>query len=252
MEFLGFILLLVGGGLFYTWHYKQDKLRNKKTGELPSKKSVYWTGGILIFFGLGLMGSKSEEGTVPASVASPTNQIAAQTLPSVAADKAQEVEPTKVESNELTLDLTPEEFRQKFNAQIRQADVSYLRPVAEFDIETGEINDAFKVYFSKGVGMIGSVNKNGKLNSITFIMTKADEGLAEPASLMLLSAFAARAFNPEFPAKETANAVAQLLGDAAENVDEKENLHKKIFGKVQYVATAGKYIGLWMIFEPNK
>ena len=65
MGFLGFFLLLVGAGILYTWFFKRDDLRDKKTGELPRKSFVFLGAFGSFIGGLALMLSPVQDASEP-------------------------------------------------------------------------------------------------------------------------------------------------------------------------------------------
>lgn len=155
-----------------------------------------------------------------------------------------EIQPVKAEAN---LGMTPEQFRQKFNAKLKDLNIDSMRPVAEFDLKTGEIRDTFQVIFSQDVGLTGVVNKDGSLRELLFIVKVTNDYRQATMDMLILTGITTQVISP---GTEAGNQVVQLMTKALENIGQEENTHKKVFGDVEYYALANEVTGLWVGVSP--
>lgn len=171
--------------------------------------------------------------------AAPAAQNAAQ--PEIA---EKEVQPVKVEAN---LGMTPEQFRQKFNAQLKALDIETIRPVAEFDIKEGSVRDTFQIMFTQYVGLTGTVNKDGSLRELIFTVGGTEESEKAMMDLLIMSGITAQVISP---GTEAGNELVKLITAALKNIGKEENTHKKVIGDVEYYALANEITGLWVGVSP--
>ena len=229
IAFVGTIVYLIKPSLIQT-KFKSDLTRIK----------IFFYGLTLNFVLLALVGVFAPEvENKEAQTAAPAVQNEVQ--PKVA---EKEVQPVKAEAN---LGMTPEQFRQKFNAQLKTLKIDTVRPLAEFDIETGDKRDTFQVMFSKDVGMTGIVNKDGFLREIVFIVGGTDDHENATLDMIILTGISSRIFTPEINASQD---LLDLMTQALKNMDEANNMHKKTIGNVEYYALANEATGLWVGISP--
>lgn len=233
-------------------------VNKKKPEQVMSRKQILGGGIVLCFLLFVLIGvvaindktSKNTPVDDPKPVATKTEEPAR----TVAQDDSNSVEPASsqpvAEPAQQNLGVTAEEFRQKFNAELKKADLSDLRPVAEFDIKQGEKAGTFNVMFGDALGMMGIVDKQNNLTSLVFMMGRTDEGDKVGVNLLVLSSFAARVLNPEADSKETATTLMRLIQKAMKDPTAENNTHRQVFGNIKYYALASTYTGLWVGFEP--
>jgi len=155
-----------------------------------------------------------------------------------------EIQPVKAEAN---IGMTPEQFRQKFNRQLKTLDIETIRPLAEFDIKTGDVRDTFQIIFSQDVGLTGTVNKDGSLRELIFIVGGTKEYEKAMIDLLILSGITANIISPDTEAK---NELIKLITAALKHIDQEENTHKKVIGAVEYYALANEVTGLWVGVSP--
>ena len=155
-----------------------------------------------------------------------------------------EVQPVKAEAN---LGMTPEEFRQKFNAKLKELDIDSIRPVAEFDIKKGEVRDVFQVMFSDDLGLTGTVNKDGFLRDIVFIVGRSNDYQKAGMDLIILSGITAKVISPD---TDAGNELVKLITAALKNTGQEENNHNKVIGNVEYYASSNEVTGLWVGVSP--
>lgn len=229
IAFIGTIVCFIKPSLIQT-KFKTDLTRLK----------IFFYGLTLNFVLLALIGifaPKVENKEIQA--AAPAAQNTAQ--PEVEEKK---IQPVKAEAN---LGMTPEQFRKAFNAKLKSLDISTIRPVAEFDIKTGEVRDTFQVMFSQDVGMTGIVNKDGMLREIVFIVGGTDDYQNATMDLIILTGITAKVFSP---GTEAGNELLKLMTTALKNMGQENNTHEKVFGDVKYYALANEVTGLWVGVSP--
>ncbi len=165
------------------------------------------------------------------------------------AEKTAEIKPeplpAKVEDN---LGMTPEQFRKDFNAQLKVLDIESISPVAEFDMRTGDVRDAFQVLFTNDVAMVGTVNKDGNLREVTLILGGTKNYEAAMMQLLILSGITTRIVSNT---PEAGEELLILISDAMKNIEKDNNSHTKIVGDVKLHAIANKVTGLWATISPK-
>lgn len=148
------------------------------------------------------------------------------------------VQPSSAQAKE-TLGVTPEEFRTAFNKFVGQIDSSYR--AAEFEVESGDVNDVFTHSFAKNVAIVGTVNKSdGTMQSLIVTIAGSGDDLAKPV-VVLLSA--AHALNPDVPKEEHSKAVLGLVKNAMANIETGSSFDETV-GALYYSAFASEYTGL--------
>lgn len=180
---------------------------------------------------------------------------------------AVEVKSTVVEANEVkeiesvepiveakaadkTFGITPVEFSRRFSAEAEEVGFGKV-PYGDFETTKGAVNDSFSVILSEAIAMNGTVDKNGELKGITFIMGKTQNGDKEVLNMAMMAGLSARAISPELPKEESAGTVMKVLGEAVERFQENgEGEASKVVSDVKYTAFASKTIGIWIILEP--
>ena len=216
----------------------------KSKPALPRKK-IFLYGLALNFIFLALVGVFAPEAEPKAEVKQDKLTVA---IPEKAKAQAEidknEVQPAKAETN---LGMTPEQFRQAFNKQLKSLKIDTVRPLAEFDIKTGEVRDTFQVMFSQDVGMTGIVNKDGQLREVVFIVGGTDNYQNATMDLIILTGITAKIFSPS---TEAGNELLKLMTTALKNMEQENNTHEKVFGDVKYYALANEVTGLWVGVSP--
>lgn len=220
----------------------------KKPEKTLSRKQIL-IGGFLGTLILAIIGVATQP-KVPQSPLQENNVTQTVTAPVSTEDKKTETQATVV-SNE-NLGLSVEEFRKNLNTQFKKADVSYLKPLTEFDIDQGKVRDSFQVELTDEVGLVGTVNKDGLMHGLTLIMTKSDESGKPAMDLVLIATILALTVNPELDGAEAGQMILKLTKDAVEGLDNPENTHIQVIGKNKYFSLASKEMGVWIGVEPNK
>lgn len=229
IAFIGTIVCLIKPSLI------QAKFKSKL-----SRSKIFLYGLALNFVLLALVGvfaPEVENKEVPAATPAAQNKAQPETT-------EKEIQPVKAEAN---LGMTPEQFRKAFNTQLKTLDIDSVRPVAEFDIKTGEVRNTFQVMFSQDVGMTGIVNKDGMLREIVFIVGGTDDYQNATMDLIILTGITAKVFSP---GTEAGNELLKLMTTALKNMGQENNTHEKVFGDVKYYALANEVTGLWVGVSP--
>lgn len=230
IAFIGTIVCLIKPSLI------QAKFKSKL-----SRSKIFLYGLALNFVLLALVGvfaPEVENKEVPAATPAAQNKAQPETT-------EKEIQPVKAEAN---LGMTPEQFRKAFNTQLKTLDIDSVRPVAEFDIKTGEVRDTFQVMFSQDVGMTGIVNKDGFLREIIFTVGGTKEYEKAMMDLLILSGISAKVISPD---TDAGNELVKLINKALKNIGEEKNTHKKVIGDVEYYALANEVTGLWVGISPK-
>lgn len=186
---------------------------------------------------VGVFAPEVENKEVQAAAPAVQNEVPAEVVEKV-------VQPVKAEAS---LGMTPEQFRQKFNAKLKELDVNSIRPVAEFDIKDGSVRDTFQVMFSQDVGMTGIVNKDGALREVLFIVAGTKEYEKAMMTVLILSGVTAQVISP---GTEANNELVKLITAALKNIGKEENSHKKVIDGLEYYALASEATGLWVGVSP--
>lgn len=161
-----------------------------------------------------------------------------------------EVKPKQVEQVEVktekSLGLTPEEFRTKLNEEIIQADISTIKPLKKFKLDgnTFTVEDLS----NNGIGLVGKVNTKGEIESLLYIVSKADNS-NDVAAIMLYPGLTAKILSPQIKTEKKTQALIDLMTKAAQGIDNAENFHEKTIDGISYYSTASKQLGMWVGFE---
>lgn len=231
-----FLIALIGTIVFLI----NPSLTQFKSKPALSRGKILLYGLALNFVFLALVGVFAPEvDNTDGQAAAPATQNAAP--PEVA---KKEVQPAKVEAS---LGMTPEQFRQAFNKQLKTLKIDTIRPLAEFDIEKGETQDIFQVMFSTDVGMTGIVNKEGFLRELVFIVGGTDNTENATLDMIILTGISSQIFTPQ---TNISPDILDLMTQALKDLDVADNMHKKTIGHIEYFATANRVTGLWVGISP--
>ncbi len=167
------------------------------------------------------------------------------------AEKTAEIKPEPVPVKlETNLGMTPEQFRKAFNEQLKKHDISFIRPLGEFDINQGDVRDSFLVQFSDDLGMTGTVNKDGMLREVLFIMTNSNETENPVPNMLIVTATTSNILNSK-NTKDGADTLIDLIKKSMEGMENENNTHSKFIGNIKYYALASREVGLWVGFSPK-
>lgn len=161
-------------------------------------------------------------------------------------DQENKQQSIKAEAN---LGMTPEQFRKEFNKKLKDLDIKSVRSVGEFDIKPGEVRDIFQVDFSDDIVLTGSVNKDGMLHGLTFIVVPGENYEKAMMDTLILTGISAGIVNTPENKDKTSKAVIDLINKALDGIENEKNSHKQTIGNVEYMALASQFTGLWFVIE---
>lgn len=242
------ILFFIGLIITCVFMAKPSLSQFKNRPALTRKKiALYGFGTCLVLFALiGVFAPKPPASTT-AVVENKKNETP------VVEPRAEKVADVKtepvVEKVETNLGMTPEQFRKKFNAELKKHDIDFIRPLGEFDIKKGNVRDSFTVQFSTDLGMTGTVNKDGMLREVLVIMTNSSEAENPVPSLFVVTGNISNILSNN--SKQGTESLVDLIKKAMEGIEKNDNSHSSVVGDVKYYALASKEIGLWVGFSPK-
>lgn len=167
---------------------------------------------------------------------------------SVSENNTNESKSTQVE--EKAFSIKRDDLMAGINNQIEALKLKSIKPIKKFKIDgnlfTGESS-------SESVAFMGNTNDAGYVTQITYVMdsgiTKNQEALFNALVLPLATA---KELNPNVDQKILSETVMELMGEAAEGIENPKNTHTQTIGNVEYTTRANKAIGLWFSFTPSK
>lgn len=211
------------------------------------KYKKFLIAALLSFALVGCGETKEVEATEPVAETKPA-------LPESEANSAVQNSETKVSSEievtEKTFGITPDEFGKRISAEVKKVGLGDV-PIGKFNVQKGAVNDVFTEKLSDAVMMNGTVDKNGELKGITFIMGQTDKGDQEIMNMMMMAGLSARALSPDLPKEQTAGAITETVVEAVKKFNETgDGKASKVVDGVKYGAMANKEVGIWAYFEP--
>lgn len=246
-EFFAFLFLI---GLITTCVFmaKPSLSQFKNRPALTRKKiALYGFGTCFVLFALiGVFAPKLPTPTT-AVVENKKNETA---IVEPKGEKVAEIQPEEVPVKlEANLGITPEQFRKAFNDQLKKHDISFIRPLGEFDIRKGDVRDSFLVQFSDDLGMTGTVNKDGMLREVIFIMTNSNPNENPVPSMFVVTGTTSNVLSNN--SKEGTDSLVDLIKKSMEGMKDENNTHSKIIGNIKYYALASPELGVWIGFSPK-
>lgn len=153
-----------------------------------------------------------------------------------------ETEEAKAE-NEIpgTIGMTPEEFKEAFNAAAKEFDSNFR--IGNITVEDGPVQDTFTVHLTDHLAIVGSVNKaDGSVRDV-LIMGQGDGSLSSGLDIMVAMGILIAATNPELTPEERGK-VLEDLGLFDDTVDLTDHTASTIRNGIQYTLTASDMIGI--------
>jgi hypothetical protein len=141
--------------------------------------------------------------------------------PDVVKEPEQKVLNATAEAN---LGMNPEQFRQAFNKRLKDLDIDTIRTFGEFDVKKGDVNDVFQVDVSPDVSLIGTVNHDGMLRGITYIVVPSGDSQKAMMDTLILVGITSNIISGEENKSKTSKVVTDLLTKALDGID-KEKIH---------------------------
>lgn len=152
--------------------------------------------------------------------------------------------------SETSLGMTPEQFRKQFNEKLKALKIDTIRPVAEFDVSKGQFKDSFQVMFSDAISLTGTVNKDGALHELTYIVGGTQDYERAMMDLLILTGISSQIISPDEPKINTV--VIDLINKSLKGIEKENNVHSEIVGNTKYYALASKATGLWFGIAPKE
>jgi len=211
-----------------------------KSDVVPNRWKVFGIFFLISFISLAFVG-------VIASEAESTNNVSADGKMGsadvhVATSMTEELKPV-ADDKESNLGLTHEQFRASLNQKLKSIKVSHLRPVAEFDLEKGEVNDTFNVMFTDAVGVVGTVSKSSDMVKEIALLF-GGESDQDAADFLIVTGLIVQTLSP---GKDTApKELVPLMEKAVENKNETQT--KVIDGKT-YTVIDSDVLGLNIVIS---
>lgn len=250
LEVLGVILMLLSFallGLAVVGLINPRWIRNRKTGEIPRRGHILLGGTLLpvVFFVAG--GLMLPEGKTNAAESSQDSSASGPTAVTTEATQALATSTQPAQPSPKNLGMTPEEFRKAYNNVAGQVDKSWR--VAEFDIEKGDVRDAFNAKLGKAAHIIGAVDKtNGKLIDL---MVVVGGGKPEDNLQAIFVMLAAAQVTTQGATKESiSKVISSSMKLAMADIDnpEAKPINARV-GNREYSITASKLTGLMFSIE---
>lgn len=162
-------------------------------------------------------------------------------------DAASDKKTAKKEVINVTFNLTPAQFKSKFNTKAKQLEDNLS--ITNLKIGDGEVNNSFKYMFNKNTGLVGTVDKKtGKIMSFMFLFggSQDQQEILHAVSIPL---FISQIVNPEQDRGKTSKIIMDMISKSLSEMDGGETITNNI-GSVQYSSAASKYTGLMLAIEP--
>lgn len=253
--FLGFLLLVIP--VIYIYSFFRPEKFNIRTDKNPSGKysRMKFTGiTALVWWAIVAIGGifiDTDTESVTAKSSEPTAVEENQPKQVKVDEPTEPVEEAVATPQEPTLGLTVDEYGNKYMTEVKELGLGDFE-WGGVDLKEGAVNDTFTMKLSDAISLMGVVDKNGELKSLTYIMGKTNEGDKEALNMLMLAGITAKTLTPELPKEQTAGVVGKLTTEAVEKFSkEGEGNETKVVGDVKYTAMANEFTGLWIIFSPK-
>lgn len=149
--------------------------------------------------------------------------------------------PTEGKSIPGSLEITPEEFRQRFNDASTRLDAGFN--INDFEVKTGEVQDVYQDFLTSNIGLLVAVNKrDGSVRDVTLI-AQGDGTLKSGADIIIAMGTLVTAFHPEFTPDERGK-VLRDLGLFEEGSDILNLQRDTTRGKYKYWINSSPTIGI--------
>ena len=119
--------------------------------------------------------------------------------------------------------------------------------MAEFSIKEGSVKNTFTENITSGVSMVGTVNKNGKIDSLTVIYDNS-EPEKEGAYFLIISGSLIQIISND---KDAPKQVVDVIHKAVENYDSNASNNHEVINDIKYSAISNRATGTWFSIEPK-
>lgn len=164
-----------------------------------------------------------------------------------AASDKETAKPAKKEIINVTFNLTPAQFKNKFNSKAKQLEDNLA--ITNLKVGDGEVNNSFNYMFNKNTGLVGTVDKKtGKIMSFMFLFSGSQDQ-QEILHAVSIPLFISQIVNPEQDRGKTSKIIIDMITKSLSEMDGGETITNDI-GSVQYSSAASQYTGLMLAIEP--
>ncbi|ENU29335.1 hypothetical protein F991_02897 [Acinetobacter sp. CIP-A165] len=235
-----FALIFIGAAIAAIVGLIKPSLFKFKSDVVPNRWKVFGIFFLVSFVSLAFVGVFAPEVESSNNVSVEVKKDATEVQ--AATSKVDEQKPV-ADDKERNLGLTHEQFRASLNQKLKSIKVSHLRPVAEFDLEKGEVNDTFNVMFTDAVGVVGTVSKSSDMvKEITLLF--GGESDQDAADFLIVTGLIVQTLSP---GKDSApKELVPLMEKAVENKNETQT--KVIDGKT-YTVIDSDVLGLNIVIS---
>lgn len=244
MQVLFNILFIMMILVFLIGMIRPEVFTNKKTGEVPDRKTISMGSISLMLISLVMAAVLDDGPAAPAAVETTASAEAVEGSTDLGIDPDATVMnfPVQEKPQELKrqdLGITADTFKVAFNRAALSIESDYK--INQIDVKQGQAKDTFNISFGEHQALIGTVNSEGKLDSVMSIST-GDGTIDSGINMMLLSAILVRAVSPDMGTKQAGDIAVDLIQKTNENGGETV---KRQVGNVEYYAMFSKSVGFW-------
>ncbi|KWE50485.1 hypothetical protein WL76_18830 [Burkholderia ubonensis] len=240
LNFVGFLFV----GMTVVGLIRPSILADKKTGKVPTRARVFV--GCMSFSGIMvLLAAIIHPGQDDAAKATGRYSRAAASAAAAASSVAGS---TTQAAPRVSLEITPEQFRRKYNRGLSTANTHFA--LSEFEIVHDTVYDGFQQSVGRGIELAGTINKaDGSLREL-MIQIGNDEPAVMLKAVSALVGIAA-AVNPDATAsKDDTETVVNMIQLAMESRKESKMIERSV-GKLHYSAIASETGGLLFGISPR-
>ncbi|RQR63962.1 hypothetical protein DIE18_07465 [Burkholderia sp. Bp9125] len=234
LSFIGFLFVVMTVvGLI-----RPSKFADKKTGKVPTRTRVFVT--LMSFAGMMVL---------LAAFIHPGEDDAAKAADHRSREVASSVSGSPPQAApRVSLEITPEAFRRKYNRGLSRANTDYT--LSEFEIVHDTVYDGFQQSVGRGIELAGTINKaDGSLREL-MIQIGNDEPAVMLKAVSALVGIAA-AVNPDATAsKDDTETVVNMIQLALESRKESKAIERSV-GKLHYSAVASETGGVLFGISPR-
>ncbi|KVN41545.1 hypothetical protein WJ63_24225 [Burkholderia pyrrocinia] len=234
LNFIGFLFVVMTVvGLI-----RPSKFADKKTGKVPTRARVFVT--LMSFAGIVvLLAAIVHAGEDDAAKAA--DHRSREAVSSVSGSSTQA-------APRVSLEITPEEFRRKYNRGLSSANTDYA--LSEFEIVHDTVYDGFQQSVGRSIELAGTINKaDGSLRELMIQIGNDDPAVMLKALSALVGI--AAAVNPDATAsKDDTETVVSMVQLALESRKESKTIERSV-GKLHYSAVASDTGGVLFGISPR-
>jgi hypothetical protein len=149
---------------------------------------------------------------------------------------------------EAEFDLTPDQFADAFNAAAKSTGRSFR--INKNEIMYGAIHDYFEQPLSDSASLtVGLSRMTGRVTGVTALVAEQN-GKVDMYTVRMLAEIIMMATAPELSKKKSADVVADVMKEAADNKDARI-FPQRFFNHVRYALRNSSGIGYWWVATPT-